>query len=108
MVSDSSCSRPPVAPTSSIVLASSSCRTGSASFSSAFRSADSTSLDGRVCQVLFVADLFHPIGDLAVEPFLNGDVRHRARGRGAVPVLFAGREPDHVARPNLLDGPAPA
>src|SRR6266699_3110125 len=29
--------------------------------------------------VLFVADLFHPIGGLAIETFLNGDVRH---GRG--------------------------
>jgi len=26
---------------------------------------------------LFVADLFHPVNDLAVEIFLNGDVRLR-------------------------------
>ena len=31
--------------------------------------------------VLFVADLFHPVDDLAVERFLNGDMRH---GRGGV------------------------
>src|SRR6266566_9842624 len=33
--------------------------------------------------VLFVADLFHPVGGLAVELFLNGDVRHGRGCRGA-------------------------
>ena len=33
--------------------------------------------------VLFVTDLFHPLNRLAVELFLNGDVRHRRRRRGA-------------------------
>ena len=53
--------------------------------------------------VLFVADLFHPVDDLAVELFLNGDVRHGRGRRGAMPVLLAGREPDHIAGPDLLD-----
>ena len=56
--------------------------------------------------VLFVADLFHPVDDLAVELFLNGDVRHGGGRRGAVPVLLAGREPDHIAGPDFLDRPA--
>jgi hypothetical protein len=43
---------------------------------------------------------------LAVERFLDGDVRHGCRGNGAVPVLFAGREPDHVAWADFLDGTA--
>src|SRR6266542_2325113 len=58
--------------------------------------------------VLFVADLFHPVHRLAVELFLNGDVRHGRGRRGAVPVLLTRREPYHVARPNLLDRAAPA
>ena len=53
--------------------------------------------------ILFVADLLHPVHDLAVEFFLDGDVRHRGRRRGPVPVLLAGREPDHVAGVDFLD-----
>ena len=40
--------------------------------------------------------------------FLDGDVGHGRGRRGPVPVLLARREPDHVARPDLLDRPAPA
>jgi hypothetical protein len=58
--------------------------------------------------VLFVAYLLHPIHDLAVEPVLNGDVRHRRRRRCAVPMLFARRKPDDIARPDFLDRTAPA
>jgi DNA-binding transcriptional LysR family regulator len=43
--------------------------------------------------VLFVADLFHPLDILAVHRFLNGDMRHRGRGRRPVPVLLPGRKP---------------
>jgi hypothetical protein len=53
--------------------------------------------------VLFVGDLLHPVDDLAVEFFLNGDMRHGGGGRSAVPVFFAGREPHNVAGPDLLD-----
>jgi hypothetical protein len=35
---------------------------------------------------MFVADLFHPVGALAVEPFLNGDVWRIIRL--SIPVLF--------------------
>src|SRR5215218_9151162 len=47
--------------------------------------------------VLLVADLFHPVDILAVQRFLNGNVCHR---RCSVPMLQAGRKPDHVAGPN--------
>ena len=53
--------------------------------------------------ILLVADLLHPVDHLAVELFLNGDVGHGRGRRGAMPVLLAGREPDHVAGPDLLD-----
>src|SRR5262245_22529067 len=56
--------------------------------------------------ILVVADLLHPFHGLAVETFLHGDVRHGGRRRGAVPMFFARRDPDHVTRPNLLDRPA--
>src|SRR5262249_44706889 len=52
--------------------------------------------------ILLVCDLLHPTHNLAVLFFLNRDVRHGRRWRGAVPVLFARREPDNVAWPNLL------
>jgi hypothetical protein len=55
--------------------------------------------------VLRVADLFQPIDGLAVERFLNGDMRHGGRRRGAVPVLLAGREPDDIAGADFLSGP---
>src|SRR5712691_8817789 len=58
--------------------------------------------------ILLVADFLHPVDGLAVEPFLNGDVRHGCRGRRAVPMLLARRERDHVAGSNLLDRAAPA
>jgi hypothetical protein len=57
----------------------------------------------RLLPVLLVADLFHPVNDLAVELFLYGDVRHARGRRSAVPVLLAGRERDHITRPDLLD-----
>lgn len=64
--------------------------------------------------VLCVCDLFHPIDDLAVKPFLNRDVRHAGRRCSPMPVLLAGGKPHHVAGANLLDrsafalGPATA
>src|SRR5437016_2960955 len=53
--------------------------------------------------VLFVADFFHPVHDLAFEGFLNGDMSHGCGRRSAMPMLQAGREPDHIARTNFLD-----
>src|SRR5438046_1114508 len=38
--------------------------------------------------VLLVADLLHPVDDLAVERFLNGDMGHAGGRHGAVPMLF--------------------
>ena len=53
--------------------------------------------------VLFVADLFHPLDDLAIERFLNGDVGHGCCRRSPMPVLQSWREPDHITVPDLLD-----
>src|SRR3954453_1750590 len=47
--------------------------------------------------------MFHPIDGLAAELLLDGDVAHGRRCRSAVPVLLAGREPDDIAGPDLLD-----
>jgi hypothetical protein len=58
--------------------------------------------------ILLLADLFHPVSRLAVERLIDGNVRHRRGWRGAVPMLLARRDPDHVARPDLLDRAAPA
>jgi hypothetical protein len=52
--------------------------------------------------VLFVGHLFHPIDHLAIEVFLNSDMCHRGGGRSPMPVLLAGRNPDHIARANFL------
>ena len=59
-------------------------------------------------RVLFVGDVFQPVDHLAVELFLNGDVGHGGGWRGAVPVFFARRKPDHVAGADFLDRAAPA
>src|SRR6476469_2514462 len=53
--------------------------------------------------ILFVAHLFHPIDGLAVERFLDGDMRHRSGRGSAVPVLQSRWKPDHVAGPDLFD-----
>jgi hypothetical protein len=53
--------------------------------------------------ILFVADLFHPVDGLAVELFLNGDVRHGRGRRSTMPMLLARGEPDHVTRPDFFD-----
>ena len=52
---------------------------------------------------MFTGDLFHPVDNLAVKLFLNGDMRHGRGRRSPMLVLLAGRKPDHVARPNFLD-----
>src|SRR3954451_611280 len=57
--------------------------------------------------VLVVTHLFHPVDNLTVEVFLNGDVCHGRSWCAPVPVLLAGREPDHVTRPDFLDRSAP-
>src|SRR5918994_3848053 len=57
--------------------------------------------------VLLVADLFHPVDDLAVQRLLNGDVRHCRRGGCAMPMLLIRRKPDHIARADFLDRAAP-
>ena len=61
----------------------------------------------RHAPILLFTDLFQPVDHLAVLLFLNGDVRHSCGCRGAMPVLLAGRKPNHIARPNLFDWTSP-
>jgi hypothetical protein len=58
--------------------------------------------------VLFVTDVLHPIDNLSVFLFLNGDVRHGRRRCCAVPMLLSGREPNDISGPDLLDRAAPS
>src|SRR5919109_3845312 len=69
---------------------------------------DRSDLPARSGQVLFVADRFHPVDGLAVETFLNGDVRHGRGWCGAMPMFLTRREPDNVPRTNVLDRTPPA
>src|SRR5215471_17724917 len=64
-----------------------------------------SSRQGQLGAVLFIADVLHPVDDLAVEHLRNRYVRHCSRGRGAVPVLLVWCKPHDVARPNVLDRP---
>lgn len=52
---------------------------------------------------MLVANLLHPLDDLAFEGFRDGDVCHGRGGRGAVPVFFARCEPNDIARAEVLD-----
>src|SRR6058998_3363204 len=58
--------------------------------------------------VLLVGHFLHPVDNLAVQLFLDGDMRHGCRRRGAMPMPFARRAPDDVARSNHPDRAAPA
>src|SRR5438093_12587345 len=53
--------------------------------------------------VLLVADLFHPVHNLPVECFLNGDVRHGSCRRSAMPMLQSWRKPNHITGPNFFN-----
>jgi len=57
----------------------------------------------RHAPILLFTDLFQPVDHLAVLLFLYGDMRHGRGRRGTMPVLLAGREPDHVTGTDLLD-----
>src|SRR6267378_4767041 len=53
--------------------------------------------------ILLIANLLHPVHRLAVQRFLNGDMRHRRPRGGAVPMFLTRGKPDHVAWPDFLD-----
>jgi hypothetical protein len=55
----------------------------------------------------FVADVFHPVGGLAVKLLLNGDMGHRRGWRRPMPVLLTRRKPDHITGADFLDRTAP-
>ena len=57
----------------------------------------------RSALILVVTDLFHPFDSLAIELFLNGEVRHGCRRRGPEPMFLPRREPDYIPRMNVLD-----
>src|SRR5207247_1167062 len=61
-----------------------------------------------LCVILLITDLLHPVDGLPVELLLNRDVCHGGGRRGAMPVLLARREPDHVTRPNFFDRAPPS
>lgn len=52
---------------------------------------------------LLVSDLFNPSYRIPVQCFLDGDMAHACRGGCSMPVLLARFEPNHVARPYLLN-----
>jgi hypothetical protein len=58
--------------------------------------------------ILLVADLFQPVHDLAVERFLNGDVRHGGRRCRTMPMLFTRRKLHRIAEADFFDWAAPA
>src|SRR5690348_1913614 len=58
--------------------------------------------------IFVVGDLFHPVDILAVECFLDRDVRHGTVWRRAMPVFLAWRRPDHVAGPDFPNRSTPA
>src|SRR5580698_2308779 len=57
--------------------------------------------------VLLVGHRLHPFDVLAVECLLHGDMDHDGIRACAVPMLFAGRNPDHVAGTNFTSFVAP-
>src|SRR5579864_3353924 len=58
--------------------------------------------------ILFVANVLHPVDNFSIELFLNGDVCHGRSWRGSMPVLLAGRKPDHITRADFFHRSAPA
>src|SRR6185312_4719810 len=57
----------------------------------------------RSLAIVFVAHFFHPVHNFPVFLFLDSNMSHRCGWCGTVPVFFAGRKPDHVTGPDLLD-----
>jgi hypothetical protein len=51
--------------------------------------------------------MLHPVIHLSVFVSLNRDVSHGSRWRGSMPVFLAGREPDDITGPDLIDRASP-
>jgi len=64
--------------------------------------------DLREALVLIFTDVFHPVDNLTIELFLDGNVRHGRCWRGTVPMFLIWRKPDDVTRSNFFDRAAPA
>src|SRR5690349_5277708 len=67
-----------------------------------------TSIVRSVGLVLRIGHFLQPLHRLAVEHFLNREVRHGRGWSGAMPVLLVRWKPDDVARTDLLDRPTSA
>ena len=52
--------------------------------------------------------MFHPVNRLAIEPLLNGDVRHGGSWCGPMPVFLPRLEPDHIPLTNVFNRASPA
>jgi len=53
--------------------------------------------------VLLIVDVVHPLHSLAVQSFLNRNMRQSRSRRSSVPMLLSRRKPNHIARVNLLN-----
>jgi hypothetical protein len=58
---------------------------------------------GALAGVVVVRDMLQPINRRAVELFLDRDMAHRRGRRRAMPMPFAGLEPDDIAGADFLD-----
>lgn len=58
--------------------------------------------------ILFVGNLFQPVGGFAMQLLRDRDVSHPGGCCGAVPVFLSWREPDHISGSDFLDGSAGA
>jgi hypothetical protein len=51
--------------------------------------------------------MLHPVNRFAIKLLLYSDVGHCRGCRSAMPVFLTWRKPDHVTRPDFLNGPTP-
>lgn len=54
--------------------------------------------------ILVVAHVLHPLDDLAIEAFLDREMRHPRGRRSTMPVPLARRKPDDVAQSDFFNG----
>ena len=71
------------------------------------RSIESIPTKIALAAVLLVTNVFHPLDNLPVQAFLDGNVGHGRSRRGPMPVFHSRWNPDNIALSNLLDGAAP-
>src|SRR5580704_10859940 len=62
----------------------------------------------RASFVLLVGHLLQPFDKFSIEYFRDGDVLHKIRWSGAMPVFLAWRYPHNIAGADFLQQPSPA